>query len=105
MPGGWAGSDRRSQLPPDWPIIRTHVLERDGHQCRAIRIDTGQRCEQPATDVDHQDNPSDHRPEALVALCSWHHDRKSSAEGHAAKRFRYWKPSEKHPTEAHPGLL
>ena len=101
MPGGWAGSRRRAELPPNWYTeIRPAILQRDGYQCRAVLAD-GRRCTERATDVDHIGNRHDHRPANLQALCGWHHGRKSSSEGNRAQR-RY---SNRRPPERHPGLL
>lgn len=116
MPGGWADSDRRNQLPPEW---RTHtrptVLRRDGHACTWLEShDDGgfasylagdypiaDRCGERGADVDHVGNPHDHSPSNARTLCSWHHDRRSSAQGNAART----RISTKRPTEPHPGLL
>ena len=68
MPGGWAGSRRRAELPPNWYTeIRPAILQRDGYQCRAVLAD-GRRCTERATDVDHIGNRHDHRPANLQAL-------------------------------------
>lgn len=104
MSGQWADSTRREQLPPNWWEIRAGILDRDGHQCTAIRTDTDTRCRAEATDVDHVDDRHDHRPENLASLCSWHHDRKSSAEGNAARWAKPRPPTQRFPTEVHPGL-
>ena len=115
MPGRWAGSRRRDELPADWvPVVRPAVLARDGYRCTwldgypdggherylAGRYHTHQRCQQPARDVDHVGDRHDHRPESLRSLCGWHHDRRSSAQGNAARR----RPSNRRPVEEHPGL-
>jgi 5-methylcytosine-specific restriction enzyme A len=100
MPGGWAGSDRRERLPPDWRRIVARILARDNHQCQAPKLD-GTLCLAPATQVDHIVPGDDHRDENLQALCRWHHGRKSSAEGNAA---RTRPPTNRRPTERHPGL-
>ncbi|GGM75653.1 hypothetical protein GCM10012275_52940 [Longimycelium tulufanense] len=100
MPGGWVGSNRSAELPLNWSTeIRPAVLERDDYQCRWFT--DGVRCTEPATDVDHVDDPHGHRPENLQSLCRWHHNRKSSAQGNAARR--HW--STKRPSEPHPGLI
>lgn len=99
MAGGWAGSNRRQQLPPDWPAIRRRILQRDGHQCTALMGD-GTRCPERARDVDHLGDRHDHRDENLTSKCGWHHGRKSSAEGNAARRR--W--SSRRKSEPHPGL-
>ncbi|GAU67317.1 hypothetical protein SSP35_04_04050 [Streptomyces sp. NBRC 110611] len=98
----WHGSDRRSRLPNDWPVRRLSVLKRDGFQCVAFPWDTGARCTAPATDVDHILPGDDHDPVNLQALCRWHHARKSSAEGAAARGRR---PSRRRPERPHPGQL
>lgn len=96
MPGAWEGG--RRVLPADWARIRRRVLERDGHRCTWVT--DGQRCSERATDVDHIGDRDDHDDDNLAGLCSWHHDRKSSAQGNAARVRR----TERHPTEPHPGL-
>lgn len=102
MPGGWAGSARREQLPHNWQSeIRPRILRRDEYRC--TWVDNGARCIEQATDVDHIGDRHDHRDQNLASLCGWHHLRKSSAEGNAARRARP-RPSERHETEAHPGL-
>lgn len=100
MPGGWQGSNRRAELPSDWDSrIRPFVLERDGHQCTLT--DDGVRCTYRATDVDHIGDKNDHAPANLRAICTWHHRRRSSAQGNAARK----RVPEKRPPERHPGLL
>jgi len=100
MPGGWQGSNRKAQLPTDWDSrIRPLVLERDGHQC--TEVDGGVRCTQKATDVDHIGENTDHDPANLRALCRWHHNRRSSAQGNRARK----RVPEKRRPERHPGLL
>ncbi|MFF1756142.1 HNH endonuclease [Streptomyces sp. NPDC058266] len=99
MSGGWAGSDRRTELPPDWPQRRADVLDRDGHRCRWRT--NGIACGKHATDVDHIKPGNDHRPENLQALCTDHHAIKSSREGNAAR----WAVRRQRPAERHPGLI
>lgn len=99
MSGGWAGSNRRAELPANWPAIRAAVLTRDGHQC--TWTDNGERCTEAGTDVDHIRGRHNHQLQNLRALCSWHHNRKSSAEGRAAQTYI----STKRPKKPHPGLL
>lgn len=100
----WAGSTRKSRLPADWPNRRRRILKRDGGRCTAIRIDTGQRCGELATDVDHivpDFEGGGDEDSNLASLCEWHHDRKSSAEGGRAAAARR-KAAKK---RRHPGLL
>jgi hypothetical protein len=115
MSGQWQGGSRRSTLPPEWaPEIRPAILDRDGHRCTWITdlddggpsdylagdYDPDLRCPRRATDVDHIGDAHDHSPGNLRSLCSWHHDRRSSKQGNAARR-RY---SNRRPPERHPGL-
>ena len=97
----WADSDRRSRLPADWPVLRMRVLRRDGYRCQA-RDSLGVKCEAPANQADHKEPGDDHSLENLEALCRWHHARKSSREGAAARRPRARMARE---PERHPGAL
>ncbi|MFJ1932632.1 HNH endonuclease [Kitasatospora sp. NPDC088160] len=100
----WATSDRRARLPADWPRIRFRVLVRDGHRCTA-KDQYGDRCIEPATDVDHIRPGDDHREVNLQSLCGWHHRVKSSREGAAAKAARRRRNDRRfRRTEEHPGL-
>lgn len=95
----WEGSTRRSRLPPDWPATRLRILERDSHRC--TWIENGKRCTERATDVDHRVPGDDHSDRNLRSLCPWHHRRKSSAEGAAARAPQ---PTQRRPPEQHPGV-
>lgn len=99
MPGGWTGSsqtDRRSQLPADWQSrIRPAVIARDSGRCRWI--ENNARCAERGTDVDHIRDPDDHRLENLRLLCAGHHARRTSAQGHAAKKAWKNRNVERHP--------
>jgi 5-methylcytosine-specific restriction protein A len=102
----WSGSDRRSRLPDNWQALRRRVLRRDGSRCTARDLTTGERCEEPATDVDHIVPGDDHRESNLRSLCGWHHRKKSSAEGGAAlARKRRQNDKKFRRTEDHPGLI
>lgn len=105
MPG-WAGSDRRQRLPKDWPRIRNHVLKRDGRRCTERDPDTGRRCDELATEVDHIVPGDNHDPSNLRSLCEWHHRSKSSREGAQARnRIRAKNAQRFKRTEQHPGLI
>jgi 5-methylcytosine-specific restriction endonuclease McrA len=92
----WDTSARRQRLPADWYTeIRPTVL--DGRPCQ-IRWDDG--CQVVATEVDHIRPGDDHRMSNLQPACSWCHGKKSSAEGHAARRYF----SSRRRPERHPGL-
>lgn len=105
MPG-WIGSDRRDRLPADWSRIRKRILRRDGYQCVHLDPDSGERCTEHATDVDHIRPGDDHSETNLRSLCKWHHQKKSSHEGGVAlaeMRRRNEAKFRRH--EAHPGDL
>jgi len=97
----WESSDRKARLPSDWSTRRVRVLRRDGYKCQA-RDSLGVLCGAPANQADHIEPGDDHSLENLRALCRWHHARKSSAEGAAARRPRARMQRE---PEAHPGML
>jgi 5-methylcytosine-specific restriction protein A len=97
----WDTSDRKSRLPSDWSTRRVRVLRRDSYRCQA-RDSLGHLCGEPANQVDHKNPGDDHDLDNLQALCRWHHARKSSAEGAAARRPR---PTMRRDPEPHPGML
>ncbi|MFJ5105168.1 HNH endonuclease [Streptomyces sp. NPDC088554] len=99
MSGGWAGSNRRAELPPDWyTVIRPSVLARDEYRCR--QRSEGRVCGRPANQVDHIGDRANHRYENLQALCADCHALKSSQQGNAAR----WANRARRPPERHPGL-
>ncbi|MGW0015510.1 HNH endonuclease [Streptomyces tendae] len=100
MSGGWAGSNRRAELPADWYTYRRPtVLQRDEYRCRN-RIN-GHVCGRHANQVDHIGDKHDHRIEMLQALCADCHAHKSSRQGNAAR----WAERTTRPKERHPGLI
>lgn len=96
----WEGSTRRATLPPNWAAIRRIVLERDGERC-VETMRNGRRCHDKANQVDHINDPNDHSIGNLRSLCQWHHARKSSQQGNAARTPL----TMRRPAEKHPGLL
>lgn len=82
------------------------MLRRDGYRC-TVKLTYGERCPEPATDVDHIVPNDDHSLDNLRAICEWHHDKKSGSEGARAAHFRRRAISKKlrRPVETHPGLL
>jgi len=102
MSGGWAGSDRKSRLPEDWPLLRQAVMDRAGGRCEAIKK-SGRRCWDKGTDVDHKVAGDDHSLANLQLLCTWHHARKSSREGNEAQAAL--RAMLRHPVEQHPGVI
>ncbi len=100
MSGGWADSNRRDELPPNWHSeLRPYVLQRDAYRCRWD--EGGHICGHHANQVDHIRPGNDHRPSNLQALCEHHHAVKSSREGNAAR----WRETVRRPPERHPGLI
>ncbi|MGW4028237.1 HNH endonuclease [Streptomyces sp. NPDC004838] len=100
MSGGWAGSNRRAELPPNWAReIRPAILQRDQYRCRWD--EAGRPCGHAANQVDHIGDKHDHRPENLQALCEHHHAIKTSRQGNAAR----WAETARRPPEKHPGLI
>jgi len=85
--GGWKGSNRSEELPPDWPAIRRHILDRDGGRCQQP-LPSGAPCPNPATDVDHVGSKWDHGDDNLQSLCGVHHNRKTAAQGNAGRAQR-----------------
>lgn len=108
----WAGSDRRSRLPPDWASRRLATFRRDGWRCR-FEFRPGQRC--PVRDLtetgtglecDHIRPGDDHSPGNLRTLCKRHHLMKSGSEGAAGRRAAHDRAASLfRRDEAHPGLL
>ncbi len=95
----WEGSTRRQRLPRDWPRIVRRIKRRDKGVCVA-RYSDGRQCGLPGTDVDHIAPGDDHSDANLQLLCSWHHRRKSAAEGGTAAgltRVRTARPTPTHP--------
>ena len=102
MSGGWANSDRKARLPDDWPLLRQIVIERAGGRCEIVKRN-GKRCWDKGTDVDHKVAGDDHSLANLQLICPWHHQRKSSREGNAAKAVSL--NALKRPPEPPPGLI
>ena len=98
----WEGSNRRSELPPDWAKIRARILKRDGGRC-TWKLPSGARCPRGARDVDHvnQSRNDDHSDANLQSLCPTHHAQKTSKEGFAGRRKGR---GPKRPPEKHPGI-
>jgi 5-methylcytosine-specific restriction enzyme A len=118
MGTGWQNSERKQTLTPAFLRLRPLVLKRDGYTCTWIPsidepdpIDSKnygsavvisknvdpmrtQMCGDRATDVDHVNGHEDSMNN-LRALCSWHHDIKSSREGNDS-RWNEHRMSEQH---------
>lgn len=101
----WEGSDRRQELPPDWDKRRAFVFARDGHRCTWRNV-YGDRCDGPAEECDHIRPGNDHSYANLRSLCSYHHGKKSGAEGRQATARRRKEFDRRYRrVETHPGLL
>lgn len=100
----WDTSDRKSRLPDDWEQIRKVVLTRCGNRCQH-REESGARCYQPATDVDHIERGDElgENYSNLQGLCTTHHAIKSSQEGH--ERRAELRALLKRPEEQNPGRI
>lgn len=79
-PPAWAGSTRRSRLPPDWNRTRRRILRRDP-TCKVCTL-------RPSTQVDHVERGDDHRDANLQGICDPCHRAKSASEGNAARGTR-----------------
>lgn len=103
MSGQWEGSRRSESVPHNWTSIRQLVMERDNGRCQEFMRD-GTQCTDPGTECDHIINVASggtHSLDNLRMLCKWHHGKKSSAEGNAARKSI----TEQKPRERHPGLI
>ena len=101
----WQNSTRRERLPANWSKIRKRIMKRDRGMCQVTMAD-GEKCLDLASEVDHKQAGDDHDDLNLQAICSWHHQRKSSQEGGQAAAVRRQATRNKYVrTEAHPGLV
>ena len=96
----WVTSDRLERLPDNWPELRDETFRIKGKRCLVQWDDA---CEIEATEVDHIVPGDDHRIENRQPVCERCHQKKSSAEGNAAKARL--KALRKRPTDRHPGLM
>lgn len=103
----WSTSNRKATLPRGWERTQRRILARDGYRCTAIRVDTGRRCNERATDVDHivpNFEGGSEDDSNLASLCPHHHKTKSSSEGGraaSAARARRKAASRRR----HPGII
>lgn len=99
----WSSSDRKSELPADWPQRRQRVGDRDGWRCQWPRLRrAGGICGSPANQCDHRGEPWDHDENALWMLCEYHHKIKTAGESAVARRAIQAKT--RHPVERPPLL-
>lgn len=76
----WAGSTRRSQLPPDWERRRRTVLARD-EICQICH-------DAVATEVHHTGDQDDHRLEQLAGVCAPCHKNETQKQAAQARQGR-----------------
>ena len=70
----------------------------DNYECQAIRADTGQKCRERATDVDHKIELEDnHDIDQLQSLCAHHHRQKTSYAGGMIGAQKRKKAAPRHP--------
>lgn len=105
----WETSTRKERLPPDWQALRAIVLQRAGGRCEIIK-NNGRRCFDPPTDVDHIVPNFEGGSEEIAnlqAICRWHHDRKSGAEGRRGRSTAEepWRKLLRREPEKHPGSI
>lgn len=99
MSGRWASSNRRAELPADWPERRFRVRLRAGGRCEAV--DDGVRCPAMGSECDHIVRGNNHALSNLQWLCAGHHGAKTRAEALAALMAR---PRMRRAVEQHPAL-
>jgi len=94
-------SGRTVPLPPNWDELRLEQLKIDKWRCTWVLPKSKKRCPRRATDVDHYGRPDDHTK--LRSLCSHHHGKRTSKQGHEARAAK----SRVRPirVEEDPGLL
>lgn len=102
----WASSDRRSELPPDWDRLRRETLERDSYRCvwPGRWKPLPQRCNRPATDVDHVRRGNDHSARNRQSLCHGHHAAKTARESAEVRAEQQAKLKFPVQYPRHPGL-
>ncbi|WTW96166.1 HNH endonuclease [Streptomycetaceae bacterium NBC_01309] len=97
----WDSTQRRDELPPNWRReIVPRIKKRDRGVCQWPN-DRGGICGREGTDVDHIGDPQVHADENLRLLCQWHHRKRTSAQGNAART----RITQRRPPERHPGLI
>lgn len=90
----WQGtSNRRAELPPDWPVRRSIVAARAHGMCEARTHDP--RCDGTGRECDHIDGRDNHSLDNLQWLSTPCHKAKTVADKQRWKRQ----------AEPHPGLL
>lgn len=105
----WETSDRKAFLPDNWTQLRASILARAGGRCEVIKKN-GRRCFDKPNAVDHiiphAEGGTDEVAN-LQAICPWHHQKKSSAEGGRGSQRSYAKMRESvlREPEKHPGLI
>lgn len=83
----WASSNRSSELPAEWKVIRRLVIARDGGRCTCPSCPScnGQPCATIATEVDHLGDRHNHRPQNLASKCSPCHRHRTQQQANAGR--------------------
>lgn len=80
----WKGKAQPAALRRGGSVWKAVVL-RAGGQCQATYSDTGGRCVEGGTDLDHITPGFNHDPDNLQWLCAYHHKVKTAREARAAR--------------------
>lgn len=99
---GWASSNRRDQLPPNWQTLRRQAKTRAHGICE--HATNGQRCTNPGTELHHTRDNDDHRLEVLEWICRDCHRAETQRQSREAWNKRYIEAKKRDP-ETHPGIL
>lgn len=82
------GEEKGRELPANWESeIVPAVKARDGGRCRWV-LPTKGRCPRPGTEVDHIGPNHVHKLSNLRLLCAFHHGKRTSKQGLAARAER-----------------
>ena len=99
---GWAGSTRRSRLPPDWGKRRVKVKARAKGRCQATRHVP--ECDGIGAECDHVVPGDDHslpNLQWLSASCHWAKTLAEAKQASGDHRAALKLPREPHPNRAH----
>jgi len=99
MSGQWADSNRRAELPTDWPQRREAVKARAGGRCE-VTMRNGTRCRDKGTECHHLGDKTDHSLPMLQWICHWHHAIETARQASAASNI----VTNQYPKGTHPGL-
>lgn len=94
------GEEKGRELPANWESeIVPAVKDKAGGRCQWT-LPSGRRCPRRGTDVDHIGPNHVHKLNNLRLLCSFHHDKRTSKQGlaaRAARKAQKFRRGEEHP--------